>query len=214
MSRKLNKEDILIICGDAGLTWNTSNEVKYWCDWVENKPYTVISIMGNHENYTLLRTIPISEWQGAKVRRVRPHVMYVETGEIFTFNDFSFFVMNGAASIDKGSRKEGKSWWPQEIPSYQEFEYAANNLRAHNMNVDYILSHTTSNRTIQKFDKWYPQFDPVTNFLDKFVEEEVDYKINFFGHFHQDRTIDNKHVLLYNDIIELLPNGEIKEINN
>ena len=214
MSRELDKEDILIICGDAGLTWNTSNEVKYWCDWLEDRPCTIISIMGNHENYTLLRAIPITEWHDAKVRRVRPHVMYIETGEIFTFNGLSFFVMNGAASTDKGSRKEGISWWPQEIPSYQEFEYAANNLRTHDMKVDYILSHTTSNRTIQKFDKWFPQFDPVTNFLDKFVEEEVNYKINFFGHFHQDKTIDEKHILLYNDIIELLPNGEIKVVNN
>lgn len=214
MSRELDKEDILIICGDTGLTWNTSNEVKYWCDWLEDRPYTIISIMGNHENYTLLRAIPITEWHDAKVRRVRPHVMYIETGEFFTFNEFSFFVMNGAASTDKGSRKEEISWWPQEIPSYQEFEYAANNLRMHDMKVDYILSHTTSNRTIQKFDKWFPQFDPVTNFLDKFVEEEVDYKINFFGHFHQDKTIDNKHVLLYNDIIELFPNGKIKAVNN
>ena len=82
------------------------------------------------------------------------------------------------------------------------------------MKVDYIFTHTTSNRTIQKFDKWFPRFDPVTNFLDKFIEEEVDYKINFFGHFHQDRTIDKKHILLYNNIIELFPNGEIKVVNN
>ena len=97
---------------------------------------------------------------------------------------------------------------------YQEFEYAVANLQKHNNKIDYIISHTTSNRTIQKFDKWFPQFDPVTNFLDKFIEEEVNYKVNFFGHFHQDRTIDEKHVLLYNDIIELLPNNEIKVVNN
>lgn len=121
--------------------------------------------------------------------------------------------MNGAASIDKHLRIEGKNWWSDEIPSYEMFEYAANNLRAHSMKIDYILSHTTSNRTIQKFDKWFPKFDPVTNFLDKFVEEEVDFRANLFGHFHQDRTIDNKHILLYNDIIELLPNGEFKVVN-
>ena len=122
--------------------------------------------------------------------------------------------MGGAASIDKHLRQEGKSWWEEEIPSYNEFEFAADNLRAHDMKVDYILTHTTSNRTIQKFDRYFPIFDPVTNFLDKFVEEEVDYKINFFGHFHQDRTIDEKHYLLYDDIVELLPNGEVKVVNN
>ena len=145
---------------------------------------------------------------------MRSHIRHLVRGEVFTISDKTFFCMGGAASIDKHLRKEGKTWWPEEIPVYSEFATAADNLRAHNMKVDYILSHTTSNRTIQKFDKWFPLFDPVTNFLDKFVEEEINYKINFFGHFHQDRTIDNKHVLLYNDIIELLPNGEFKVVNN
>ena len=82
------------------------------------------------------------------------------------------------------------------------------------MKVDYVLTHTTSIRTIQKIDKWFPQFDPITNFLDKFIEEEVVFKRNFFGHFHQDRTIDDNHILLYNDIIELFPDSTFKVVNN
>lgn len=214
LARELDRLDMVIILGDAGFMWDDTPETKYWDDWTEQRNFTTLAIMGNHERYPAIRALPAEKWNGGIVRKVRPHVMYMETGEIFTINNFSFFVMNGAASIDKAYRKEGISWWPQEIPSYQEFEYAAENLQAHNMKVDYILSHTTSNRTIQKFDKWMPQFDPVTNFLDKFVETEVNYKINFFGHFHQDRTIDNKHVLLYDDIIELFPNGEFKIVNN
>lgn len=76
-SRELDKEDTLIICGDAGFTWNNSKEVDYWCDWLENRPYMIVSVLGNHENYDLLRAIPTTEWHGAKVRRVRPHVMYI-----------------------------------------------------------------------------------------------------------------------------------------
>lgn len=213
IAKTLTKEDIVIICGDAGFMWDNSKETKYWDDWAEDRPYTIISILGNHENYDTLRAIPTTEWHGAKVRQVRPHVMYIENGEIFTLNNQTFFCMGGAASTDKAYRKEGKSWWAAEIPTYSEFNTAVDNLRAHNMKVDYILSHTTSNHTIQKLDTWFPRFDSVTNFLDKFIEEEVDYKINFFGHFHQDRTIDEKHVLLYNDMIELFPNGEFKVIN-
>ena len=214
LGRELIKDDYVIILGDFGICWDNSPEEMWWLDWFENKPWTTLWIDGNHQNFPLLYSYPEEKWNGGMTHILRPHIRHLCRGEIFNINGLAFFTFGGAASIDKGNRREGKSWWPQEIPSYQEFEYAANNLRAHNMKVDYILSHTTSNRTIQKFDKWYPQFDPVTNFLDKFVEEEVDYKINFFGHFHQDRTIDNKHVLLYNDIIELLPNGEIKVVNN
>lgn len=194
--------------------WDDTTETKYWDNWTEERSFTTIATMGNHERYPKIRTLPTELWNGGIVRKVRPHVMYLETGEIFNINGFSFFVMNGATSIDKHIRKEGKTWFSEEIPSYQEFKHAASNLRAHDMKVDYILSHTTSNRTIQKFDKWCPRFDAVTNFLDKFVEEEVDFRTNLCGHFHIDRIIDDKHLILYNDIIELLPNGEFKVVNN
>ena len=214
MSRELDHSDVLIVCGDAGLTWNDSNETKYWCDWLESKPYTTICCAGNHEGYHILNALPSERRYGGLVHVVRPHIMYSFSGEVLNINDKTFFFQNGAASTDKAYRKEGVSWWSEEIPSYEDFEYGEDNLRAQDMKVDYIISHTTSNRTIQKFDKFFPRFDAVTNFLDKFVEEEVDYKINFFGHFHQDRTIDEKHILLYNDIIEILPDGTIKVVNN
>jgi hypothetical protein len=214
LGRDLNKNDILCVLGDFGFPWAGGKSDQYWLDWCEDRPFSVVFVDGNHVNHPLLNTYPVEEWCGGKTHILRQHVHHLMRGEIFIINNRSFFCLGGAASIDKHLRKEGRTWWPEEIPSYQEFEHAANNLRAHDMKVDYILSHTTSNRTIQKFDKWFPQFDPVTNFLDKFVEEEVDFRVNLFGHFHQDRTIDDKHILLYNDIIELLPNGEFKVVNN
>ena len=214
LGRELSREDYVIILGDFGICWDNSVEEKWWLDWFEDKPWTTLWIDGNHQNFPLLYTYPLHNWNGGLVRTLRPHIYHLMRGGIFNLNNKTFFCLGGAASIDKHLRHEGKSWWPDEIPCYNEFEFAANNLRKHNMKVDYVLTHTTSNRTIQKFDKWYPQFDSVTNFLDKFIEEEIDYKINFFGHFHQDRTIDEKHILLYNDIIELLPDNTIKVVNN
>lgn len=214
LGHELSREDYVIILGDFGICWDNSAEEKWWLNWFEDRPWTTLWIDGNHQNFPLLYSYPEEKWNGGMIHVLRPHIKHLCRGEIFNINNFTFFTFGGAASTDKHLRTEGKSWWPEEIGSYNEFEYAADNLRAHNMKVDYILSHTTSKRTIQKFDKWFPQFDPVTNFLDKFIEEEVDYKINFFGHFHQDRTIDEKHVLLYNDIIELLSNDEIKVVNN
>ena len=214
LGRQLSREDYVIILGDFGICWDNSKEENYWLNWFEDRPWTTLWIDGNHQNFPLLFSYPLANWNGGLTRVLRPHVRHLARAQIFNLNNKTFFCMGGAASIDKHLRQEGKSWWEEEIPSYNEFEFAADNLRAHDMKVDYILTHTTSNRTIQKFDRYFPIFDPVTNFLDKFVEEEVDYKINFFGHFHQDRTIDEKHYLLYDDIVELLPNGEVKVVNN
>ncbi|MBP5712228.1 MAG: metallophosphatase family protein [Prevotella sp.] len=111
LARELTRDDVVIICGDTGCMWDDSNETRYWDDWLEDRPFTTITCFGNHENYDKIRSLPREEWNGAIVRKVRPHVMYVENGEIFTLNDQTFFVMGGATSVDKVYRTEGKSWW-------------------------------------------------------------------------------------------------------
>ena len=206
-SRELDKEDTLIICGDAGLTWNDSNEVKYWCNWLEDRPYTVISARGNHENYDLLYKIPLTEWHGAKVRRVRPHVMYIENGEIFTINNQTFFCMGGATSVDKAYRKEGKSWWPQEIASYQEMEYGINNLERYDFDIDYILAHCAPNHIVDILYPYENQHDAMTSYLEH-VCQRTHFNKFFCGHYHIDRCYDDqKFNILYQDILEIMPDG-------
>lgn len=207
LARELTKDDIVCITGDAGFMWDNSNETKYWDDWAEDRPFTIITCFGNHENYNAIRALPTEEWCGGIIRKVRPHVMYLENGEIFNICGQTIFVQGGAASIDKAYRKEGKSWWSQEIPSREEFEHAAQNLEKFNFNVDIIVSHTAPNSMINKIDRFYPQYDDVTNFLDKFIISQVNYKDWFCGHFHIDRSFSNEHFhFLYNDIIEYIPN--------
>ena len=208
IAKTLTKEDTVIICGDAGFMWDNSSETKYWDDWAEDRPFTIISVFGNHSNYELLRAIPLTEWHGAKVRRVRPHVMYVENGEIFTINNQTFFCMGGANSIDKCYRKEGKSWWRQEIPSWDEFEHGAQQLRNSNFKVDFVLTHCAPNYIVNKLFPYENATDEVTNFLEKFVRLSTDFTKWFCGHYHVDRSYDDqKYNILYNDILEIMPDG-------
>lgn len=207
-AKTLTKEDTVIICGDAGFMWDNSNETKYWDDWAEDRPFTIISVFGNHSNYDSLRAIPITEWNEAKVRRVRPHVMYIENGEIFTLNNQTFFCMGGAASVDKAYRKEGKSWWAAEIPTWNEMEYAANNLRIHNFQVDNIITHCGPNYIVDKLFPYEHAYDSVTNFLEKFVRMTTTFNHWWIGHYHVDRSYDNqKFEILYKNILEIMPNG-------
>ena len=194
LARELTKDDIIIICGDAGFLWNNTKETQYWDDWAEDRPFTIISCFGNHSNYTALRSIPITTWNGAKVRKVRPHVMYIENGEILTLNNQTFFFQGGAHSIDKAYRTLGISYWEEEIPSYQEFQHAAANLQKYNDKIDYIISHTGPNSLVHHLFPYEDATDPVTNFLEKYVNDCVEFKRWFLGHFHIDRSYENQKV--------------------
>ena len=207
-SRELDKSDTLIICGDAGFTWANTAEVKYWCDWFEDRPYTIISVLGNHENYDILRELPLENWNGAQVRRVRPHVMYVENGEILTLNNQTFFFMGGAKSVDKAYRIEGRSWWPQEIPSWDEMENGVQHLQNANDKVDYIITHCAPNYIVDKLFPYEMPRDDITNFLEKWVRRYTQFNKWFMGHYHVDRSYDDqKYNILYNDILEIMPDG-------
>ena len=202
LARELTRDDIVIICGDAGFMWDDSKETRYWDDWTEDRPFTTIACFGNHEQYDKIRSLPREEWNGAIVRKVRPHVMYVENGEIFTLNNQTFFVMGGATSVDRARRVEGKSWWAAEIPSKEEMEHAVDNLEKHNMRVNHIITHTAPNWILDKF--WY-EHDSLTNFLTNYVERFTQFDDWWFGHFHDNRNFgrDCNYHMLYHDIKEI-----------
>lgn len=165
-------------------------------------------------NYPLLNTYPVEEWCGGKTHVLRPHIRHLMRGEFFTINNQTFFSMGGARSVDKMYRKEGSTWWPEEIPSWNEMDYAANNLRANDFKVDYILTHCAPNCIVDKLFPYENQHDDITNFLDKFVRMTTEFKSWFMGHYHVNRTYDGKYIILYEDIVELLPNNKIKVVNN
>lgn len=214
-ARELTKDDYVCILGDFGCVWNLDNEDNYWLDWLESRPFTTLFLPGNHENYPLLRSFSESQWCGGTIRYIRPTVIMLERGEIFNINNTTFFCMGGARSVDKAYRKEGKSWWPDEMPSYEEYQRAANNLEKVNFQVDYILTHCAPNYLVDKLFPYENQHDELTNFLEKYVRANTTFRAWLMGHYHVDRSYDDqKYNILYNDIIELFPNGEFKVVNN
>lgn len=57
------ENDYVIICGNFGGVWDESSYQKYWLDWLEAKPWTTLFVDGNHGNYDLLASYPVSQWQ-------------------------------------------------------------------------------------------------------------------------------------------------------
>lgn len=198
----LTKNDFLIICGDFGLVWDNSPEEQFWLNWLNKKNYTTLFIDGNHENHSLLNSYPVEIWNGGKIHKIRDSVFHLMRGQVFTINNHTFFTMGGANSVDKDWRTPGKSWWPEEMPSNDEYIEANLNLYNYENEVDYIITHTAPTSIVNQLIPEIKPPDRLTDFLED-IKKSVKYKHWYFGHFHDDRDIDEKHTLLYYNIIPL-----------
>lgn len=213
--RELNKDDIVIVTGDFGFPWDGSKTDEYWLNWIEDLSFSVAFCDGNHVNFPLLYQYPTETWCSGLTHKLRPHIHHLIRGEVFNINTFSFFVFGGARSVDKVYRKEGKTWWPEEIASRQEMEHGISNLEKINYKVDYIITHCAPNYLVDKLFPYENQHDEMSNYLEKAVRARTAFKSWWLGHYHIDRSYDNqKYNILYNDIIELLPDGSIMVVNN
>ena len=100
--KELTKEDYVIILGDFGFVWDKeeNKHEKYWLDWLQDRNFTTLFIDGNHENHDRLKAYPISEWHGGKVHFIRPNVIHLMRGQVFTIENQKFLTMGGAPSHD------------------------------------------------------------------------------------------------------------------
>ncbi len=199
--KPMTKSDFLIVCGDFGCVWDGSKNDQYWQKWYDEKPFTTLFVDGNHENHQMLAEFPVVNQYGGLVHRIQPSLFLLMRGEVFEIDGAKIFCMDGASSHDKHLRKPNISWWEEEIPSKAEFEHAVDMLEKHKWCVDYIVTHCASKSVQAKIAGWYEN-DAVTSFL-QFVEGNCHFKHWYFGHYHVDMKIDEKHTALYDRIISL-----------
>lgn len=202
--KNLTRDDYLIVCGDMGLVWHgRDKEDKYWQQWFESKPFTTLFVDGNHENHPKLNAYLAEEWKGGKVHKLRPHVYHLMRGQVYDIDGITIFTMGGASSHDKEYRTDGLDWWPEELPTHAEYDEAIANLEKHNWSVNLIVTHCAADSIQKQLAYWYEK-DKLTNFLQVVVKERVDYKHWYFGHYHDDIDIDDKHHCIYQEVKEVL----------
>ena len=222
----MTKDDTVIITGDFGGVWFGDSRDDETLDWLERLPFTLVFVCGNHENYDALARYPVAEWRGGKVHRIRPHVLYLMRGQIFELEGSRFFTMGGAKShdIEDGilepdtsdferrltmlQRKPRAryrinhiSWWAQELPSDEEYDQARRNLDAVGWAGDYIITHCAPT-SITLMGSRHNEADRLTDFLQE-VQERAKYHYWLFGHYHDNKAIDEKHILLWEQIVQI-----------
>ena len=121
--RWLGKRDIVVVMGDFGFVWDGSKEEQKKLDWLRKRPYTLLFLDGAHENYDLLAQYPVEERFGGRVQALGGNVYHVCRGSVLELEGKKYLCFGGTESPDKEEREAGYNWWPQEMPS--EEEYAA-----------------------------------------------------------------------------------------
>ena len=194
--------DYVIICGDFGAVWDGTEEEQKLLDWYNDKPWTTLFCDGNHENFDLLSKYPVEEWNGGKIHRIRPKILHLMRGQVFTIEGKTFFVMGGASSIDKEYRTVGLNWWAEEIPSFFEMDEGFANLGKVGYKVDYVITHSAPTAVLTSINPTY-KTDAVTRYLET-VRQNVKFGWHYFGHYHIDKDFLNyKATCLYNNIVEI-----------
>lgn len=223
---EMTRNDYVMICGDFGGVWSDSPEEHEKLDWLEGRPFTTLFVDGNHENYDLLEAMPVEEWHGGEIHRVRPHILHLMRGQVFEIGGSKFFTMGGASSHDIQNgildpadpdfleqfelyvnmramfRVKGRSWWTHELPTPEEYEEAWRNLERVGYKVDYIISHCCPTSILNKISSMFED-DTLTDFLDE-VREKVSFRSWLFGHYHESMSLEKKYALLFEQIVQVL----------
>lgn len=223
---RMTKEDYVIVCGDLGLIWDGKQEEQRKLDWLEDRPFTTLWVDGNHENFDMLARYPEEEWHGGRAHRIRPSVLHLMRGQVYDICGYTFFSMGGAQSHDIEAgildpsavdfaeryltlkkakarfRVDHQSWWKEELPGDAEYGEAIRNLERHNWAVDYVITHCAPTSIARSMSR-HNEADRLTDFL-QMVQEQLDFHYWLFGHYHRNEIIQEKYVLLYEQIVQVL----------
>ena len=205
--KELTEEDYVIICGDFGLVWHEpqTEDEKYMLDWLTyDKPWTTLFVDGNHENHVKLNSYPVTEWHGGKVHMITPTVIHLMRGQVFDIDGHKWFTYGGAESTDKAWRTPYRSWWPEETPSFEDYDEAVKNLREVDYKVDGILTHAMPEDYVERFFSYRRAMDGnSTPFQLYDFKRQVEFRDWYCGHYHVDLDIAENFHVLYNKIVEV-----------
>jgi predicted phosphodiesterase len=206
--KPLDSSDIVIGCGDAGIVWHGGKHQKEenLLKRYAQKKAVFLWVLGNHENYSRIYSdeFPVIHLPlvNGEVRQVSDNVFFLLNSHVYTIAGEKFLVFGGGMSIDKAYRIPGRSWWPQEIPTDEEFHQLLE-IAGHER-FDYILTHAAPQSFVRKlFDKEDKINDPVSKMLEEILTE-MNYDAWICGHYHENAVSPElKLACLYNRIITL-----------
>jgi 3-oxoacid CoA-transferase subunit A len=225
--KRLNDADIIFfyIHGNHEMRPETipSYKIKTWNEgevyFEEEYPNLLFAMDGEVYNIDGKKTIVIG---GAYSVDKYSRAYYAALIAPFFFKDEEITVlsqvvkMGCSKNIDKKLQKKADriinktpsllmSWWKDEQPSTKTKEHCEEVLSEHNWNIDVVLTHTAP----VKFEPTEEFIEGLNqDFVDKTtekwldsIEEKLQYKLWYAGHYHTNKTVSNSFKFLYKQVM-------------
>lgn len=212
-------DNYIIICGDCGVIFDKGNSDAHCKRIYSRYNCTFLFVDGNHENFDELNKYDVIMYKGGKVHKITENVYHLLRGQVFTIEGKKIFTFGGAVSTDQGYRKDHINWWQDELPSKEEMDEGLKNLEKVDNKVDYIISHdgpleaTKIIMTLQGCYDGRPIYGGNEEIirknelkLRKYLQEvanNTEFKYWYFGHWHDDRRIDDKYFCLLDEVLDI-----------
>ena len=199
----LTRKDIVVLLGDVGANYFKDDRDRALKQALSKMKCTFLCIHGNHEiRPERIPSYELKEWNGGLVwvEPDYPNLLFAKDGEIYNIKGLYHLVIGGAYSVDKHYRlSRGLQWWSDEQPSAEIKLYVEQQITK--QPIDIVLSHTCPFK-YEPVEAFLPMVDQNTvdasteHWLDT-IEERLDYRAWFCGHWHINKRIDKMHFLFH-----------------
>lgn len=200
----ITNEDTIVILGDVGMNYFRNNHGDRHRKKKLNKlGVPIFCIHGNHEmRPSTIDSYHETQWHGGTiyVEDAYPNLLFAKDGEVYDLDGQKVLVIGGAYSVDKWYRlRMDMNWFPDEQPSTEIKARVEQKLEELGWKVDAVLSHTCSERymPVEAFLSGIDQ-STVDNSTEEWlgrIEEKLEYKAWYCGHWHINKRIDGMHFL-------------------
>lgn len=228
--KTMTRDDYVIVCGDFGGIWNfmvPSKDEIYWLNWFSQKPFTLLFVDGNHENFDRLKEFHKVKFHGGMAHKIRDNIYHLMRGYVFDLQGKKFFAFGGARSHDiqdgilnfedypsindcirdyNARTRRGEmlrinhlSWWADELPTSAEMKRGIRELEKANYDVDFVISHCLPQDVCTAAG--YRSADKLTMYFNELLlERKLKFHRWYCGHYHRETTVMGKFIIKYGEI--------------
>ncbi len=204
--RRLRRGDTLVVLGDFGFVWDGGAAEKKALRWLSRRRYQILFLDGSHENFDRLAQYPPVEHAGGSAWQLGKRLYRLQRGGLYTIEGRTLLALGGAESLDRETRQEGVTWWPEELPCAEDYARCDAALEACGGQVDLILTHDAPARLLSFLrlnrDSVLYEENALELYLDGLMKR-VRYGRWCFGRYHLDQPIGSTACAVYKKVLPL-----------